>query len=190
MSEAADTIQRICAAVCQQQSDRAAEIACPEYPFLPCRRQKRGCSIAKSLHVFMRDGFIDRYSGAQLIFPGVLLALSRLMPKEFPYHRNWKTNECHVAYWELYPTIDHVIPICRGGADDESNWVATSMLRNAAKSNGTLEELGCEPRTAGIDEAMGWSVGDVPCNVARNPPLLENAGIRRWHAAARDAGPQ
>ena len=46
-----------------------------------------------------------------------------------------------MMYWELFPTVDHIVPIARGGIDEESNWVTTSMLRNSMKSNWTLEEL-------------------------------------------------
>jgi hypothetical protein len=45
------------------------------------------------------------------------------------------------AFWELFPTIDHVVPVARGGVDSEENWVTTSQLRNSAKANWTLEEL-------------------------------------------------
>ncbi|MFF0818704.1 HNH endonuclease [Rhodococcus sp. NPDC003318] len=51
-------------------------------------------------------------------------------------------SQTHFAYWELFPTIDHIVPVTRGGADDESNWVTTSMLRNSAKAHWTLDELG------------------------------------------------
>lgn len=50
--------------------------------------------------------------------------------------------ETHVAYWEYVPTIDHIEPIAAGGADVESNWVTTSMLNNAIKSNWTMKQLG------------------------------------------------
>lgn len=50
-------------------------------------------------------------------------------------------SECHIVYWELFPTIDHIVPVARGGRNSEENWVSTSMLRNSAKFNGTLEEL-------------------------------------------------
>jgi len=36
------------------------------------------------LRVFMRDGFIDRYSGERLVFPGIMRALSFYMPGEIP----------------------------------------------------------------------------------------------------------
>ena len=93
--------------------------------------------------VFARDGFVDRYSGDKLVFPGTLLRLlSALMPDEFPAHPNWKMSASHVMYWELCPTIDHLVPVARGGADNESNYVTISMLRNSAKAHWTLEELG------------------------------------------------
>lgn len=47
-----------------------------------------------------------------------------------------------MIYWDLFPTIDHLIPITRGGLDNESNWITTSMIRNSAKSNWTIEEIG------------------------------------------------
>jgi len=48
----------------------------------------------------------------------------------------------HSGYWELFPTIDHITPVARGGTNEESNLATTSMVRNAAKANFTLEELG------------------------------------------------
>src|ERR1700682_1318780 len=50
--------------------------------------------------------------------------------------------ETHPAYWELVATIDYMVPVARGGVDSEENWLTTSMLRNAAKANWTLDELG------------------------------------------------
>lgn len=51
-------------------------------------------------------------------------------------------DKTHPAYWELFPALDHVLPVCRGGRDDQDNLVSTSMLRNSTKSNWTLDELG------------------------------------------------
>jgi hypothetical protein len=33
--------------------------------------------------VFARDGFVDRYSGERLVFPGTLRLLAKLLPNEF-----------------------------------------------------------------------------------------------------------
>ena len=92
--------------------------------------------------IFLRDGFIDRYSGPRLLFPGMIKILSIEFPDIFKYHKNWKMTDTHMIYWELFPTIDHLIPIARGGTNDENNCLTTSMMRNSAKSNWTVEEIG------------------------------------------------
>ena len=97
----------------------------------------------------MRDGFIDRYSGDRLIFLPVFRILSAVLPSDFPYHPNWKTDVTHPAYWEIAATVDHLVPVTRGGTDDESNLIATSMAHNFAKMNWTLEELGWHLRRPG-----------------------------------------
>ena len=73
---------------------------------------------------------------------GGLRVLSILLPYEFPYHPNWKVEVTHPAFWELFPTIDHEIPVSSGGLDEQSNWVTTSQLMNAEKANWSLDQLG------------------------------------------------
>lgn len=53
----------------------------------------------------------------------------------------WKTDLTRPAFNELTATLHHVVPVTLGGADDESNWVTTSMSRKFAKNNVTLEEI-------------------------------------------------
>jgi hypothetical protein len=108
--------------------------------------------------VFLRDGLVDRYSGERLIFPPVLRVISLELPEVFPIHRNWKMSETHTAYWDLSPTIDHVVPVALGGVDDESNWVTTSMRRNAAKGSFTVEQMDwtlCSPGSLLEWDGMG-----------------------------------
>ncbi|MBC5768338.1 HNH endonuclease [Ramlibacter albus] len=141
----------------------------------------------RCMPVFVRDRFTDRYSGTPLVFPGALRLLSLLMPTEFPFHPNWRQSETHPAYWELSPTIDHVVPLARGGTDDESNVVTTSMLRNAAKSNWTLQELGWSvlpvPAESGWDGLLPWFMEAYEqFEVAR-----EHLGTREWHRVAKSA---
>jgi hypothetical protein len=50
---------------------------------------------------------------------------------KFPFHPNWKTEATHPAYWEVGATIDHMVPVTLGGADEPANWVTTSMARNS-----------------------------------------------------------
>ncbi len=114
----------------------------------------------------------------------MLRLLSRLLPTEFPFHLNWKMSESHVAYWELFPTIDHIIPVARGGADDETNWVCTSMLRNSAKSNWTLEELGWTLQPPGDYNQWDGLIGWFLKYTERYPAHLQETYIKRWHNAA------
>ena len=108
---------------------------------MPRERHARNYTNFRKLKIFMRDGFIDRYSGEKLIFPGTLKVFSAIYPNEFPYHKNGKMTVGHMAYWQLFPTIDHVEPFASGGRNDDDNFVTTSMMNNSVKANYTLEEL-------------------------------------------------
>ena len=153
----------------------------------------------RSLRLSLRAGLTRRLSAPRssfatgsliatrelsLSFRALLRLLSRLLPSEFPFHPNWKMTETHMVYWELFPTVDHIVPIARGGADDETNWATTSMLRNSAKSNWTLEELGWQLVPAGDlrewDGLLTWFVEFLK----RNQSHLADKYIRRWHRAA------
>jgi hypothetical protein len=108
-----------------------------------------------------------------------------MMPNEFPYHKNWKMDECHIAYWELAPTIDHVVPIARGGVDDESNWLTTSFLRNSAKANFTIEELDWIIVSGGNittwDGMLSWFL----MTIENNQEFLNDKYISKWYRAAK-----
>lgn len=180
----ADALRLVCESLLNGDIETAASTLKLEYPFAAPQAVARGYSNLEALRVFSRDGFIDRYSGDRLVFPGALRVISLLLPAEFPFHPNWKMSETHPAFWELSPTVDHVVPIARGGADDESNWVTTSMLRNGAKANWTLEELGWTLRPPGDparwDGLMGW----FHACLIEYPHLVANSHVRRWRRAA------
>jgi hypothetical protein len=114
-----DTIVHVCTALAAGSLEEASAIARAEYPFVAGTNAGRKWSAVQSIRVFLRDGFIDRYAGTRLVFPGTLRILSRILPNEFPMHSNWKMAECHLMWWELFPSIDHVYPVARGGADVE-----------------------------------------------------------------------
>ena len=181
----AATIAEVCAALASDRLDHAASIVRRDYPFTPLANAARRCSDRQAMRLFVRDGFIDRYTGRRLVFPGALRLLSHLLPTEFPFHPNWKSDVCHFAFYELFPTIDHIVPVSRGGADDASNWVTTSMLRNAAKANFTLEELGWNIFPPGAlarwDGMTSWFLAWMDRNSATDIPDY----LRRWAVAAR-----
>jgi hypothetical protein len=114
----------VLAEVCQhlEMGDyiRATGVLDEAYPFVRLVNVGRRYTLPQMVTQFLRDGFVDRFSGDRLIFPPVLRVLSLTMPDRFPFHPNWKMSETHPAYWDLCPTIDHVTPVSLGGADDES----------------------------------------------------------------------
>ncbi len=177
------TLASVCSFLEEDNLLGAADLLRREYPFTAAETVERKYGDHQALKVFLRDGFVDRYSGARLVFPGVLRVLALRLPGEFPYHPNWKMTETHLAFWELSPTVDHVVPIARGGRDEESNWVTTSMLRNSAKANWTLEELGWSLLPPGDpavwDGLLTWFMRYVRIH----PELLQNARIAAWRRA-------
>lgn len=130
--------------------------------------------------IFVRDGFIDRYRGTRLVFPPTLRILSQYLPLEFPYHKNGKMTEGHLAYWELFPTIDHIQPVARGGLDSEVNRVCCSMLTNSIKSNWTLEQLQWELLPQGDindwDGMMCWFLNQID----KDKSLLQIPYLKTW----------
>jgi hypothetical protein len=93
-----------------------------------------------------------------------------LLPEEFPYHNNWKMSECH--------------PAAREGKNDGDNLATTSMLRNAAKANWTLEELGWELLPPGNldlwDGLMEWYIAYAQ----KSPEILKEPYLDQWYRAA------
>jgi hypothetical protein len=55
------------------------------------------------------------------------------------------------SIWEMGAIVDHLVPVGRGGADDESNRITTSMARNSAKSNWSAGY----PKSTGGDKSSG-----------------------------------
>lgn len=182
--EKSEVIDNVCRLLSEKNSVECKSVIQNEYPFDFKEIGNRTYTEMQALSLFIRDGFIDRYSGKRLVFPGVLKVISNLFPEDFPYHKNWKMSECHIAYWELVPTIDHIVPIARGGSNDESNWICTSFLRNSAKSNFTLEELGWKILPAGDyrewDGLLLWFMNFVK----ENNHLLKDNYINKWFKVA------
>lgn len=184
--ERSGTIEKACRLITGKDFKGASQIIAAEYPFSPFQQSGRAYTPRVMTRIFARDGFMDRYRGTRLIFPPVLRLLSLYLPAEFPYHKNGKMSEGHLAYWEIFPTIDHIVPVARGGADSEANWVCCSMLTNSIKSNWTLEQLQWQLLPPGNlsewDGMIGWFVQQV----LADPGVLKNAYIKRWLGAAAE----
>lgn len=183
MRAKSDILNSIAVLLLAGDLDRAAAMARKEYPFAAFQKSGRVYTEVQSLQVFRRDGFIDRYSGERLVFPGALRVISRTLPGEFPMHPQWKMSDSHLVYWEMFPTVDHLEPVARGGLDDQSNWITTSMVRNSAKSNWTIAELGWRIFPSGSlhdwDGLTEWFLAFVKAH----PSHLEDLYVRKWHRA-------
>ena len=134
-------ISDIATKLLNEDFNSAKEIISSKYPHQITEIETRSYTLSQKMKQFIKDGFIDRYTGQKLLNPGILKVLSVYFPEEFPFHPHWKMTETHMAYWELIPTIDHIYPIAKGGHDNESNWVTTSMKNNSIKSNYTMDEI-------------------------------------------------
>lgn len=182
-----ESLVAVCRSLSASKPLQAAAILSEYYPFTSLPATTRRYGPRESTAVFVRDGFIDRYSGRPLIFPPVLRLVSKSLPSDFPFHPNWKMEVTHPAYWEVGATVDHLHPVTRGGKDELSNWVTTSMARNSAKMNWTLEQLGWELHPPGDfsewDGLLNWFLEYAD----QHQELVGGSSLRQWHRAARQA---
>lgn len=183
----AEVISQACDALERDDLDQARHVLVTQYPFNPIKKSFRQYTPLEMTRIFFRDGFIDRYKGNKLVFPPALRLISHYLPIAFPYHKNGKMSEGHIAYWELFPTIDHVVPVARGGQDCLENWVCCSMLTNSIKSNWTLDEIGWELLPPGKPEKWDGMLGWFVSQAKRMPSLLAAPYFKRWYNAAVSA---
>lgn len=207
LKERAQVISAIANAISLERLDLAKEILHTRYPFVAAQRpivfvcrppEVRATRIANNkkknpktgFHqsdytpIFIRDGFVDRYTGDYLIFPPVLRVLSIILPNDFPYHDNWKYGHCHVAYWELSATVDHVKPLSLGNLHQADNWITTSMRQNREKDNISLESLGWKLYSPGNikewDGLLTWFLQYTK----QHPEILIDKPLHQWYSAA------
>ena len=148
--------------------------------------EARKYSYRDLMKVFVRDGFIDRYTGLRLVIPPALRMISHVILDTFPYHPNWAEGKCHDAYWDLSATADHVKPVADEGSDDENNLVSTSMATNLQKNSISLEALGWELYPAG--KASDWDGLSHffirQCDT--HPDVLDTRYFKQWYQAVSD----
>jgi hypothetical protein len=72
----------------------------------------------------------------------LLMLVSSLYPKEFPFHPNWRRGEIHPAFWTRGAESDHLVPVAAGGDPDAlDNRVTACAVCNTRKADHLLEEL-------------------------------------------------
>lgn len=94
-------IEEACNALSNGSLELCKSIITSQYPFQNLKKKRTPIPKSTALRIFVRDGFIDRYSGAALIFPGTLRIISELMPDVFPYHPHGRLDLCHHTRREI-----------------------------------------------------------------------------------------
>ena len=181
--ENVEVICRITDFLLADRKEDAASILRNEYPHNYIAPVKRKLSALEKLRIFYRDGFIDRYSGKRLLFPNVLRMISIQLGDDLPFHKNWKMSECHIAYWELMPTYDHVFPVDRGGQDIPVNIVTTSQLNNSRKSNFLIDEIGFDLFPPGNIDKWDGKIGWYKKMIKKDHSILSDKYCFKWNNA-------
>jgi hypothetical protein len=110
------------------------------------------------------------------------------IPDDFPLRASSvKMANSHVAHWELYASVDHVVPVARGGVHEMDNWVTTSFMHNLIKSHWRLDDLGWELLPPGRLEEWDGMLGWFLKFTEEHPDTLALGGIRDWRRAATRA---
>jgi hypothetical protein len=72
-------LSSVCAALESGDRAAAAQHLRQDYPFEPVAAVERKYGELEATRVFLRDGFIDRYAGTRLVFPGALRSGSGIL---------------------------------------------------------------------------------------------------------------
>jgi 5-methylcytosine-specific restriction endonuclease McrA len=134
----------------------------------------------EKLAVFREDRWTCRFCGRKTIDVRVLRQLSKALPDAFPFHPNWKFGESHLLYWTHSTSLEHLVPLARGGADSRESFVTTCYGCNDARSDFTLEELGWVllPRTQNGWDGLTGFLPDL-AHLNRNPAPRSHCGVQR-----------
>jgi len=104
---------------------------------------------ASIVATFERDRYRCRYCRTRVFAPRVLELVSHVgkqLGNALPKHRAWKFEETDPVFYWQFATIEHLVPVSRGGdAHADSNLRTACWPCQTWKSNYLLEELGwCE----------------------------------------------
>ena len=133
--------------------------------------------IGTMVEVFHDDQFTCRLCGKRTILVQVLRLLSGLYPDLLPDHPNWKWEIGHPIYWTHTTSIEHLVPLSRGGSPGRENLVTACYICNDTKSYRFLSELGWQLRPP---SAIPWDG-----LTGLYPQLCEVAGKSRVEAHRR-----
>lgn len=146
---------------------------------------------ATRLAVYLRDGFVDRYSPERwrLVHPGALrvlsLRLGSAMPTELSRHGLPAHYASNAPVWfDVWPTVDHITARSNAARTLLDNLVTCSWWRNDSKRARHFVDTGWDLQPAGDlrdwDGLTDWFLRQV----AEDPRLLDDRMVRNWHLPA------
>jgi len=186
MGNLVESIARICIELSSGDLETAARIADQELATPSGLKYHRRYTPKEETRLFLRDGFIDRFSGDRLVFPPVLFLVSLHLKTQFPYHSDLQPPGCHPMYWDLKPTIVQVAPDTQGHLPrpTDPNWITTSIRRAAIKGNQAAQTLGWAlfppGNAAKWDGLLPWFMEFAEkTNEFKSQDFLQRVGIER-----------
>lgn len=166
LSEQIEEILKILSKSAAGDFDAARQLALAVQPQFKdqSRAKRKSIGRTKMMEIFLRDGFVDQYTGERLFFPGTLLVLGKQLPTPFAVPQpgqGWRIGECHWIYWRLWPTVEHLDPVSRGGHNDTvERLITTSQMANSARG--------------------AWAPDEVPESIRIERFDYEQCRARRW----------
>ena len=123
--------------------DREQSESClkPLVTKLPAGTKRVSLSKKRQIRVYRRDNFTCRYCGRETVLHAAVEYLAKQFPQTLPYHRNWKRSETHPLFNDITTSCEHIIPLSRGGDDDDRNLAAACARCQYMKSDWLLAEL-------------------------------------------------
>lgn len=166
----------------RQAADESMATIAYQPPAVIARRTPPVRALAR---IYDRDRYQCRYCGAKTVLIPVMRLIATAYPQEFPYHRHGKAGETYPAFDMISASVDHVIPVARGGDALDDNIVTACWACNRVKGNLPLDVLGWTLRDPADDAWRGLAdVYPVLWEALGGPQLGPNE--RAWLAAARE----
>ena len=180
----ADVIQQACLAAAAGQDDHGARAATGALS-LSADLQDQACLLAAPVHYHFRAGRLHRPLHRDA--PGVsrrAVSAFGAAARGFPLAPQRQDGPYPPGVLGTVSTIDHVVPVACGGANDGSNWVCTSMRSNQIKAHWRLEDLGWTLYPPGDPAQWDGLLAWFRQVIGKYQPLVEQHSLRRrWSRA-------
>jgi len=82
------------------------------------------------LEVWKRDSWHCRYCGKPVFFSPTLKLLDQINPNHTYYHKNGKTGKMLELFQKMWASVDHIVPISKGGENEIDNYATACWKCN------------------------------------------------------------